>query len=133
MTVILVVLAIVVLVVVAILAQRELAHRRELRIRDNEYNTAVTLWNFALIVKQRLDEMAKAQLEVLDFNNLAIPHGSGYRLSLELTGYGFVVYAVPDRYDRTGRLSFYVDRTLTVRASDHAGEAAQVTDPEYTG
>src|SRR5215831_3186897 len=59
MTVILVVLAIVVLVVVAMLVQRELAHRRELRIRDNEYNTAVTLWNFALIIKQRIDEMAK--------------------------------------------------------------------------
>ena len=43
MTVIFVVLAIVVLIVVGILAQRELAHRRELRIRDNEYNTAVTL------------------------------------------------------------------------------------------
>jgi hypothetical protein len=133
MVAILIVLGIVVLVVVGMLVQRELAHRRELRIRDNEYNTAVTLWNFALLVKQRIDEMAKARLEVLDFNNLAIPHGSGYKLSLELSGHGFIVYAVPHRYDKTGRLSFYVDRTLTVRASDHAGETAEATDPEYTG
>ena len=133
MVAILIVLGIVVVAVVGMLVQREIAHRRELRIRDNEYNTAVTLWNFASLVKQRIDEMAKAQMQVLDFNNLAIPHGSGYKVSLELSGHGFIVYAVPHRYDKTGRLSFYVDRSLTVRASDHAGDAAAVTDPEYTG
>jgi hypothetical protein len=133
MVAILVVLAIVVVVVLGMLIQRETAHRREMRIRDNEYNTAVTLWNFALVIKGLIDEMARAGLEVLDFKDIVIPHGSGYRLSLELSGYGFIVYAVPHRYDKTGRLSFYVDRTLTVRASDHAGEIAEASDPEYAG
>ena len=33
---------------------------------------------------------------------------------------------IPERYNRSGRLSFFVDDSLTVRSGDHKGEFAPV-------
>lgn len=106
---------------------------RERRILDNEYNTAVMIWDFAKFVKSLTDEMIRRRSEVLDFTNITVPHGIGYKISLELCGPRFRVVGTPERYTKTGRLSFYTDNTLTVRAADRSGEPASEDDPEYTG
>jgi hypothetical protein len=100
---------------------------------DNAYNTALTLWNFARVIKDQLDEVGRGRAEVIDFTNISVPAGTGYNVCLELAGYGFRLHAVPERYDRTGRISLYVDNALTVRAWDRGGENATAEDPEYTG
>jgi hypothetical protein len=100
---------------------------------DNAYNTALTLWNFARVIKDQLDEVGRGKADVIDFTNISVPAGTGYNVCLELAGYGFRLHAVPERYDRTGRVSLYVDNALTVRAWDRGGDNATAEDPEYTG
>jgi hypothetical protein len=100
---------------------------------DNAYDTALTLWNFARVIKDHLDEISRGRAEVIDFTNISVPAGTGYNVCLELAAYGFRIHAVPERYDRTGRLSLYVDNALTVRAWDRGGQNATAEDPEYTG
>src|SRR5215469_8721505 len=114
-------------------ARRELDRRRSKRMSDNAYNTALTLWNFARVIKDQLDEVGRGGAEVIDFTKISVPAGTGYNVCLELAGYGFRIHAVPERYDRTGRISLYVDNALTVRAWDRGGENASAEDPEYTG
>jgi hypothetical protein len=113
--------------------RRYLEGRRRKRMSDNAYNTALTLWNFARIIKDHLDEVSRGTADVIDFTNISVPAGTGYNVCLELAAYGFRIHAVPERYDRTGRLSLYVDNALTVRAWDRGGENATAEDPEYTG
>ena len=114
-------------------AYRRVQELRERRIYRNEYRTAVTIWDFARAVKAHTDEMMRLQTEVLDFTKIMIPHGVGYRISLELTAPQFRIFGIPERYNKTGRLSFYADNTLTIRAYDHSGRVASEGDPEYTG
>src|SRR5215469_2273108 len=114
-------------------ARRELERRRSKRMSDNAYNTALTLWNFARVIKDQLDEVGRGGAEVIDFTNISVPAGTGYNVCLELAGYGFRLHAVPERYDRTGRISLYVDNALSVRAWDRGGQNATAEDPEYTG
>lgn len=124
------------LLVAAILSlflYKRILQMREQRMLDNEYHTAVTMWDFARFVKGQTDEMVRSRTEVLDFTHITVPHGIGYKISLELCGPHFRVVGTPERYTKTGRLSFYTDNTLTVRAADHSGEAASADDPEYTG
>src|SRR4029077_14573784 len=103
------------------------------RMSENEYNVAVTLWEYAKLVKQQLDSATRLGTGVLDFNKMTVPHSQGYRISLELIGAYFRVYAVPSRYNRTGRLSFLTDNTLSVRASDRSGQQSTSEDGEYKG
>ncbi|HEY6331274.1 MAG TPA: hypothetical protein VI756_18255 [Blastocatellia bacterium] len=113
------------------LVGRYLKARREDRMDTNEYNTAVALWEFSRTVKSRLADVKTGNTAVIDFSTLSMPKGPGYRLSLELTCSGFSIWAVPRRYGRTGRLSFYVGNAASVRAMDRAGGPAEAGDPEY--
>jgi len=113
--------------------QRALKRRRLKKMSDNAYNTALTLWNFARLIKDQIDNVSRGRAEVIDFTNISVPAGTGYNVCLELAGYGFRIHAVPEKYDRTGRVSLYVDNALTVRAWDHSGQNATAEDPEYTG
>ena len=133
MYIIITILALIALGWLSWLGRRELERRRRKRMSDNAYNTALTLWNFARVVKDHLDEISRGRSEVIDFTNISVPTGTGYNVCLELAGYGFRIHAVPEKYDRTGRVSLYVDNALTVRAWDHRGRNASAQDPEYTG
>jgi hypothetical protein len=126
-------LLVVALVAGIVMGTRYLRQRRERIMAENEYNTAVAIWEFARTVKDRLAEVSVGSVAVLNFTTMKMPRVPGYRLSLELTFSGFALWAVPDRYNKTGRLSFYSDKSLTVRAQDHAGAPAELEDPEYTG
>lgn len=107
--------------------------RQQHQMSENEYNAAVTLWEFGRSVKDRVDRTIREGSGVLDFTTITVPHSQGYQISLELIGAYFRVYAVPSRYNRTGRLSFLIDNTLSVRASDRAGQKATSEDGEYRG
>jgi hypothetical protein len=52
-----------------------------------------------------------------------------YEFKLEVVGDKFTLSATPKNYGKTGRRSFFVDETGTVRAADHKGEAATADDP----
>src|SRR5260370_34434273 len=116
MNVIIILLAIITLGLPGWFARRAMERHRRKKMSDNAYSTALTLWNFARVIKDQLDEVSRGRAEVIDFTNISVPAGTGYNVCLELAAYGFRIHAVPERYGRTGRLSLYVDNGLTVLA-----------------
>jgi hypothetical protein len=112
---------------------RQYKVRQQHQISENEYTAAVTLWEFGRAVKDRIDGTLRQGTGVLDFTDITVPHSHGYKISMELIGAFFRIYAVPSRYKRTGRLSFLIDNTLSVRAADRAGQQATSEDREYKG
>ncbi|MFL6256859.1 MAG: DUF3352 domain-containing protein, partial [Pyrinomonadaceae bacterium] len=52
-----------------------------------------------------------------------------YKFELEVTGDKFEVSATPKTYGKTGRRSFILDQTGTVRGADHKGQPAKSDDP----
>ncbi|HSB12675.1 MAG TPA: hypothetical protein VLM38_24510 [Blastocatellia bacterium] len=133
MTIALIILAAIFLGVLGLHSYKQFKIRQQRRIDENEYNVAVTVWEFARVLKQHLDAAIQNSSGVLDFTEITVPHSQGYKVSLELIGAYFRVYAVPARYNKTGRLSFLTDNTLSVRASDRAGQQASSEDGEYKG
>jgi hypothetical protein len=133
MAVILIILAAAVLITLGLYGYRFYQDRLERRLSENEYNTAVMLWEFARRIKGEIDQAMRGSKGVLDFTNITVPSSEGYKVSLELIGAYFRVHAVPTRYANTGRLSFVADTTLTVRAADHQGQSASIEDEEYQG
>lgn len=133
MVITLVIVALVFLCALALHAYKQLQIRRERRMNENEYHTAVKLWTYARLVREQIADAMHQGRGVLDFTAITVPHGQGYRVSLELIGTYFRVHAVPYIYNRTGRLSFVTDTTLSVRAADRAGNPASSDDPEYEG
>ena len=120
------------LAVLGLFVNQRIEQLRQERMDENEYNTAVTLWEFARTIKRCMDDMIEEDTGLIDFRKIAVPHGAGFTLSLELQYGRFQVHAAPTKYNRTGRLSFYTDGSLIVRAGDHGGSRATEVDPEYT-
>lgn len=110
---------------------RRALESKEHRISKNESTTATTITNFARFVKNQTDDMLRRRTSAIDFSNITVPHGVGYKIFLELSGSNFRIYGIPDAYSKTGRLSFYSDNSLMTRANDHQGEPASETDPAY--
>ena len=54
---------------------------------------------------------------------------SEYKFELDVTGDRFEITATPKSYGKTGRRSFILDQTGTVRGADHRGEPAATDDP----
>ena len=131
MVIVLIILAAIFLSVLGVHAYKQFKIRQQQQIDENEYNAAVTLWEFARIIKDQIDGAIKLGSGVLDFTRITVPHSQGYVISLELIGVYFRIYAIPQRYNRTGRLSFLTDNTLSVRASDRTGQQATSEDAEY--
>lgn len=133
MAIALVILAAVFIAVLSVHSYKQFRIRLEQRMSQNEYNAAVTLWEYARLVKEHVDTAIRHGAGALDFTKITVPHSNGYKISLELIGVYFRIYAVPDRYNKSGRLSFLTDNTLSVRASDRAGQQAFSEDGEYKG
>ena len=131
MAIVLVILAAVFVGVLGVHSYKQYKLRQERRMNENEYNAAVTSWEYARVVKDSIDVAIRQGTGVLDFTNIKVPHTQGYEISLELIGAYFRVYAVPARYNKTGRLSFLTDNTLSVRASNRSGQPATTEDGEY--
>lgn len=131
MIIIIIILAAVFVSALGLHSYKQYKLRVEKRIEQNEYDAAVTVWEYAGTVKAQIDDAVRRGAGVLDFSKIAVPHSGGYEMSLELIGTYFRVYAVPGKYGKSGRLSFITDNTLTVRAGDHSGGRASTEDPEY--
>lgn len=79
-------------------------------MKDSGYGSLEQLIEAKLIPKQRFEN-------------------SGYKFELTATADGFQVSAVPVEYGKTGKLSYFMDQTHVLRAADHAGAAANASDP----
>jgi hypothetical protein len=53
----------------------------------------------------------------------------GYQIELSASGEKFDVTATPREYGKTGRRSFFLDETGSMRAADHKGKPATAADP----
>ncbi|HXI25913.1 MAG TPA: hypothetical protein VNG71_18800 [Pyrinomonadaceae bacterium] len=53
----------------------------------------------------------------------------GYNFQVTVTGDQFEAVATPREYGRTGKRSFFVDKSDVVRGGDHGGGAATIADP----
>lgn len=133
METILIILALIVIAAASIYAWKRFEQTREKRLLEREYDTAIALWYFARDVKREFTEMTRQRIDVLDFRKITVPHSQGYRVLIELTGFNFCIHALPEQHGRGGRLSFFIDNSLTLRAADHNGERANEQDEEYTG
>lgn len=131
MVIALLILATVFVGVLAVHSYKQFRIRQQRQMNQNEYDAAVTLWEFGKFVKIEIDSATRRGAGVLDFTNITVPHTRGYQISLELIGGHFRLYAVPTKYNRTGKLSFLTDNTLSVRASDRIGQQATSEDAEY--
>ena len=133
MVIILIILTAIFLIAIGLHVYKRIIRMREARMAENEYDAAVAIWGFARVVKSNIDEALRQGSGVLDFTKIMVPHCQGYRVTLELAGYNLRVCGSPVRHNRTGRLSFFIDDSLVLRAADHLGHAASDQDPEYTG
>ena len=133
MVIALLILAFVFVGVLVVHSYKQFKIRLRQQMNENEFNAAVTLWEFGKFVKVEIDSATKRGGGVLNFTNITVPHTRGYQVSLELIGVYFRLYAVPTKYNRTGKLSFLTDNTLSVRASDRIGQPATSEDAEYKG
>jgi len=133
MVIVLLILATVFVGVLAAHTYRQFKIRQQSQMSENEYAAAVALWEFGKFVKVEIESASRRGGGVLDFTNITVPHTRGYQISLELVGVYFRLYAVPTKYNRTGKLSFLTDNTLSVRASDRIGQQATSEDAEYKG
>src|SRR3984893_6735764 len=116
MTTILIILAAIFIAAMALHLYKQMNLRADRRQRENEYNTAVLLWTYAREVRAQIDQATRRGAGVLDFTNLSVPHSQGYQVSIELSGPKFRIHAAPIRHGRSGKLSFFTDNSLTVRA-----------------
>lgn len=76
-----------------------------------------------------LDELIKMGALPRDIREQGV---NGYRFDLKVSAEGnsFTATAVPAKYGRTGKLSFYAD-TSGVRAEDNSGQLASANSPFY--
>jgi hypothetical protein len=72
-----------------------------------------------------LEELRKADL----YNYSDDDEPGGYRITIKASASDFNATAEPTQYGVTGRRSYYIDQTGTLRAGDHGGKAAEATDP----
>jgi len=54
--------------------------------------------------------------------------GHGYKFFVTLAGDGFEAVAVPIEYGTSGKISYFVDQSLVMRAGDHGGGPATISD-----
>lgn len=72
-----------------------------------------------------LEELRKAEM----YYYPADEDTGGYRIALRVSTDDFSATASPVQYGVTGRRSYYIDKSGTLRAGDHGGKAADATDP----
>jgi len=133
MAIVLLILTTVFVGILGVHAYKQFKIRQQRQMSENEYNAAVTLWEYARLVKSQIDAAVHHGAGVLDFKAITVPHSRGYKISIELIGTYFRVFAIPSRYNKTAKLSFLTDNTLSVRASDRGGQPATSEDGEYKG
>jgi hypothetical protein len=105
--------------------------RQERQLRENENTAAITIRDYARTVKTLLDESKRNGISSIGFQQMAVPTSCGYHLSIELSAHTFQIYGVPDIHNKTGRLSFYADHSLILKAADNGGALATAKDDAF--
>ena len=131
MNCIIILMGAVVLVCSLFLIKRYLKLQSDKKIKENQENIAATLIKYSNHIRKYTDKVSRHKQWIIQYDDIRIPPSRGYRVTIELRGLAFRVSATPEIYDKTGRLSFYIDQTLVIRALDKSGEAASQNDPEY--
>lgn len=54
---------------------------------------------------------------------------SGYKFELTVTGDKYEISAAPLEYGKTGKMSYFMDNTYTIRGADRSGASATASDP----
>jgi len=68
--------------------------------------------------------------QLLGENAIELQNHKGYSFELQSDGKSFQITAIPIKYGKTGKTSFYVDgKDGHVRGADHEGKPATVSDP----
>lgn len=104
---------------------------------NNEFVAAYSLQALATAQKSYKESKGNGKFGQLEdlFNDGALARDyfaqRGYRFSLIVTDDGFEATAVPEEYGKTGKLSFFIDQSGVLRAGDHHGAPANVTDKPY--
>lgn len=70
-----------------------------------------------------LEQLLEAQMVSKD-----MIEASGYKYEIMVSADGFAISAVPVEYGKTGKLSFYLDQSGTIRGADRGGAAATASD-----
>jgi hypothetical protein len=70
-----------------------------------------------------LDELVAADLIGNEFGR-----DYGYTIQLTASGNKFEAVAIPEEYGKTGKLSFFIDESGVLRAGDHGGGPATISD-----
>ena len=103
-------------------------------LRVNEYRAQAGLRSIAEAeARFRMDKGAGSygtmeQLMSEGVTSKELVEGYGYRIELIVSSGKFEATAVPIEYGTTGRLSFFIDESNTLRGGDHGGGPATVAD-----
>jgi hypothetical protein len=108
--------------------------------RDAPVLTGEMMANFALYEIQDAEETFKEEKKKGRYGTLeeliaekildkSFAEHLGYRIEINASGERFDVTATPKEYGKSGRLSFFLDQTGTMRAADHQGKSADASDP----
>lgn len=74
MVIILVIVAGVFVCALGLHGYKQLRIRRARRMSQNEYETAVKLWEYARLVREQIDDAMHQSKGVLDFTAITVPH-----------------------------------------------------------
>jgi hypothetical protein len=108
---------------------------RDAPVLTNESTATYTLYELQNAEAAYKDEKKKGRygtLEELVAEKLldkSFGESASYRFELNAAGDKFDVTATPKEYGKTGRRSFFLDETGTMRAADHKGKPADASDP----
>ncbi|MFL6286763.1 MAG: DUF3352 domain-containing protein [Pyrinomonadaceae bacterium] len=108
--------------------------------RDAPVLSGETMATYTLYEIQNAEETFKDEKKKERFGTLeelvaekildkGFAEGMGYRIEVNASGEKFGVTATPKEYGKSGRLSFFLDETGTMRAADHKGKPADASDP----
>ncbi|MCA1577638.1 MAG: hypothetical protein LC794_09790 [Acidobacteria bacterium] len=99
----------------------------------NERSALYALWRIASAQRQYKEKTGTSygsieQLIETEILSKDAVEAAGYKIDFRLTGDGFEVTAVPTEYGKTGKLSFFLDKSGVVRGADRGGAAASASD-----
>lgn len=108
--------------------------------RDAPVLSGETMASYTLYEVQNAEETFKDEKKKGRFGTLeelvaekildrGFAENMGYRIEVNASGDKFGVTATPKEYGKSGRLSFFLDETGTMRAADHKGKPADASDP----
>jgi hypothetical protein len=109
-------------------------------VRDAPVLSGETMASYTLYEVQNAEETFKIEKKKERFGTLeeliaekildkGFAENMGYRIEVNASGEKFDVTATPKEYGKSGRLSYFLDETGTMRAADHKGKPADASDP----